>query len=226
MSWPTASLDGQRGYKLVPCRIPPIRHFHRIADPRDWDLLDAVEAMTDAQAREEIGQTELFPGQERFSAGDAAPIMAAFTSFDPAGGPFSDGSRGVLYLRLRQDAAIAAAQRESAAFLAASCEAPIKLSHSLYSIGLAGTVADLRKDATFRRKTQARDADNELHKLGLRLRAAGVAGVLYPDLGAQGTDTLAVFNPSVLTDCVACAFVELEWNGRAVDKAALVASAG
>jgi hypothetical protein len=224
MSWSMVSLDGQRGFKSVPCRLPPIRHFQRIADPRDWDLLDAVEAMTDAQAREEIGQTELFPAHERFRACDAAPIVAAFTTFDPAGSPLSDGSVGVFYLHLQQDAAIAAAQRESAAFLAASCEGPIKLSHGLYSIGLAGKVADLRRDEAFRRKVPARDAGNELHRLGSRLRAAGVAGALYPGTGLHSTDALAVFNPSVLTDCVACAFVELEWNGHTMDKATVVAA--
>ena len=142
MAWAMIDLNGQLAFTMVPCRFPPIKHFQRIADERDWDLLDAVEAMTDDQARDEIGQIELVPANERFSGAHAGPVMRAFTSFDPAGSMFSDGSYGVLHLQLQGDAAISKGKREASAFLAATGQEPIKLQLGLYAVELAGAVAE------------------------------------------------------------------------------------
>lgn len=222
MPWPTADIEGRRGFKLVPGRFPPMRHFQRIADARDLDTLDAIEAMTDDHARDEIGQIELVPAHQRLSSSHAKPLMAAFTTFSPNGGLFSDGSYGVFCLQLREDSAISEARRDISAFLAATKEKPIKLRLSLYSIGLAGDVADLRKVDGIRWEHLTSDGWIESRMLGKRLRAAGMAGALYPNARAHETDNLVLFNTSALTDCVHYACVELNWNGRAIDTVTVV----
>lgn len=217
MAWSVANLDGRRGFKLIPGRFPPVRHFEHIAHERDWDSLDSILAMTDDQARDEIGQIELVPANERFGGRHAAQVMAAFTSFNPAGSRFSDGSYGVFYLQLNQEDAISEARSEASAFLTATKERPIKLRLGLYSVGLAGNAADLRNVETIRRESAESDTWNESRALGVRLRAEGMAGVLYPAADAQGKDSLALFKASALTDCVRDALVELNWDGRAID---------
>lgn len=216
-SWTTLSLEGRRAFKLVPGRFPPLRHFDRIAGARDLDVLEAVAAMTDDQARDEIGRTELVAPGERYHGNHAELLMAPFTTFDPAGSPFSDGSYGVCCLRLQEDAAIADARRGLGAFFSATQEKPIKLRLGLYSFALAGLAADLRA-------TRADDVLAQSRELGPRLRAAGIAAALYPNAYDQGADGLAVFKPGALTRCIRNALVELSWNGKSIDTVSVMPS--
>lgn len=217
MSWSMVDLNGQTAYTTVPCRFPPIRHFQRIADEPDRDLLDAVEAMTDDQARDAIGQIELVPANERFSGAHAVPVMNAFTGFDPAGSPFSDGSYGVLYLQMQRDAAISKRKCDATAFLAATAQAPIKLQFSLYAIGLAGSAADLRQAEGMRPTGRSDASITGSRRIGAQLRAAGIAGALYSDTRNSDADSLAVLRPGMLSDYVRHAHIELSWDGKAID---------
>ena len=217
ISWATLSLEGRRGFKLVPGRFPPLRHFERIAGERDLDVLDTVAAMTDDQARDEIGRIELVAPGERYYGSHAEPLMAPFTTFDPAGGPFSDGSYGVCCLQLQEDAAIADARRSLGAFFAATGEKPIKLRLGLYSFALAGLAADLRA-------ARADDVLAQSRALGPRLRAAGIAAALYPNAYDRGADSLAVFKPGALSRCIRNALVELSWNGKSIDAVSVIPS--
>jgi len=222
MLWSVASLDGGRGFKLIPGRFPPVRHFAHLAHERDWDTLDSILAMTDDQARDEIGQIELVPANGRYDGRHAVQVMTAFTSFNPAGSRFSDGSYGVFYLQLTREDAISEARSEASAFLGATKERPIKLRLGLYSVGLAGNAADLRNVEAIRRESAASDTWKESRALGMRLRAEGMTGILYPSANAQSEDSLALFKASALTDCVRDALVELNWDGRAIDSVTIL----
>lgn len=225
MGWSMASIDGRRGFMAAPARASTMHHFQRIAGEHDWNLLDAVEAITDDHAREQIGQIELVPAQERLGGADAEAVMSAFTRFSIAGSRFSDGSHGVLYLQLQRDAAVAQAQRAATAFLAATRELPIKLDMNLYSVGLAGEVADLRQAEALHHANPAGRAAAEWRRLGQQLRAAGIAGALYSAGGDGESDCLAIFRAAALTECTCLARMEFNWNGKAIDAATLCGTA-
>lgn len=222
MTWAMVDLHGQVAFTMVPCRFPPINHFQRIAGAHDWDLLDAVEAMTDEQARDEIGQIELVPVNDRLRGVHTAPVMAAFTRFDPAGSLFSDGSYGVLYLQMQRDAAICKGKRDACAFLAATAQKPIKLQLGLYAVGLAGAVADLRQTELLRGTDRIGDISAASRHIGERLRTAGIAGAMYRD--TSGADNLAVLRAGALTNCVPRAYIELSWNGTAIDSESMLST--
>ena len=216
-AWPVARIDGRRGFKLMPGRFPPIRHFQRIAGAGDLEVLDAVAAMTDEHARDEIGRIELVPAHERYRGSNVDNVMSAFTVFDPAGSLFSDGSCGVCYLRMLEPDAILQAERRFADFLAATAEGPIKLRLGLYSFTLLGEAADLRDITSAPAEFRADDGGAATRELGRRLRAAGVAAALYSDPALAGAETLAVFKPGAIKSCARSALVELDWNGHALE---------
>ena len=215
-SWPIVSLDGLRGFKCVPSRIPPINHFQRIADQWAWDVLDALEAMTDDQARDEIGQIELIPASERFYGKRLELVMAAFTNFNPNGSLFSDGSYGVLYLQMQEALAVSEMCLRTAEFLAATNENPTTVQLDLYSIELTGNVADLRGIVAIRSEILASATSIESRNFGTRLHAAGVAGALYQSALDQGGESIAAFKTTVVSDCVGSAFLEFNWDGQSL----------
>lgn len=223
-SWTTLSLDGRRGFVLIPGRYPPIRHFLNIAGEYALETLDAVEAMTDQQARDEIGQIELVPVSERYRGSNAGLVMAPFTAADSAGNLFSDGSYGVSYLEMLEPVAIAEAQRRFADFLAATGEQPTRLRLGLYSFGLSGNAADLRACADISWKGLTQPGNAASRRLGARLRAAGMAAALYPNALDNNEESLAVFSPAMFVDCTRNALVELNWNGRTFDDVSVIPS--
>ena len=84
-------------FRLIPSRYPTVGLYDAIADPADLDVVFAIEALTNPRIRDEIGQLQLVPPDERVSGPGATPVMAAFTHLNPDGSRFSDGSYGVYY---------------------------------------------------------------------------------------------------------------------------------
>lgn len=82
--WPEA-------WRIVPSRFPPRGVSDRIASPEELDALYAIEALTNARLREELGQLAMVPRERRVSGPGTQPLMAAFTLLNP------DGSYGVFY---------------------------------------------------------------------------------------------------------------------------------
>ncbi|MFX8668676.1 RES domain-containing protein, partial [Acinetobacter baumannii] len=74
-----------------------IHLFERVADPADWDALYWIESLTHPRIRDEVGDIELVPREDRVFGPGATVIMAPFTHLDPAGSRFADGTFGAFY---------------------------------------------------------------------------------------------------------------------------------
>ena len=72
-------------WRIIPSRFPPIQLFERVADPADLEAIIALEAMTNPRLRDEIGDIQLVPPEERIAGPGTSIIMAAFTHLNPAG---------------------------------------------------------------------------------------------------------------------------------------------
>ena len=94
-------------YRIIPSRFPPIGLFEKVARAEDLDAVFQIEAMTNDRLRDEVGDLELVPAEDRVAGPGTTPIMAAFTHLNPEGSRFTDGSFGVFYAGLTLDTAIA-----------------------------------------------------------------------------------------------------------------------
>lgn len=228
MDCPMLDMNGKHAYKALLSRFPPVNHFRRIAAAHDFEMLDALEALTDDRARDEMGMIELVPQRERARLGQSDPAITAFTCFDKAGCTFSDGSYGVYYLQLEVDTAFLEAQQSLSAFLAASATAPLKHQLILYRCELSGKVADLRKCETVLWGQAGAESLAQARALERRLRAAGIAGALFPDARLAGANSVALFSTDALLRSTPQARADLHWDGsamRLVARAALSAEA-
>ncbi len=48
-------------YRVILARYPQISLFERVASPEDWDVLFAVESLTNNRLRDEVGDIRLVP---------------------------------------------------------------------------------------------------------------------------------------------------------------------
>ena len=92
---PLSATRWKPSYRLIASRYPTVGLYDAIADPADLEVVFAIEALTNPRIRDQLGQLQLVPPEERLSGPGSTPIMAAFTHLNPEGSRFSDGAYGV-----------------------------------------------------------------------------------------------------------------------------------
>lgn len=217
MTYPRIALNWNPAYRVIPTRFPVIGLYERVATPADFDALYALEAMTNDRIREEVGEISLVPPEERLFGPGCSPIMAAFTHLNPQGSRFSDGSYGVFYCAHDKRTAIEETRYHQALFMGATSEPPMRLQMRLYSVEAAGEVADLRAAAQADLRIVDPDDYSYARGIGRKLRAEGVQGILYPSVRHAGGECLAALRTGILKNCQHSAYLEYNWNGRAID---------
>lgn len=208
-------LRWQPAYRIVPTRYPTVYLFDRVADVEDFDALYALESLTNERVRDEVGQIELVPPQDRTVGPGSGPVMAAFTHLNPEGSRFSDGSYGVFYAAHDKDTAVAETQYHHARFLAATKQPPMQLPMRLYAVRVSAQLHDLRPLDLAGKGIHAPGSYAASQALGKALRQQGSAGVVYRSVRQAGGECIGLFKPKGASQCVHAAHLLYVWNGAA-----------
>lgn len=205
-------------WRLVPSRFPPTGLFDRVTAPEDLDIVFAIEALTNDRLRDEAGEINLVPPDERLSGPGTTPIMAAFTHLNPEGSRFTDGSYGVYYAAADIATAIAETKFHRALFLAATNEPSIDIDMRSYASDLDAALHDIRG----RQSEMADIYTPEISRYGAAqnlardLRISGSNGIVYDSVRCSGGECVAVFRPRILSPVRQGAHYCYVWNGREI----------
>ena len=193
-----AAVAWKPSYRLIASRYPTVGLYDAIADPADLEVVFAIEALTNPRLRNELGELQLVPPDERVSGAGSTPIMAAFTHLNPEGSRFSDGSYGVYYAAQDLDTAMAEVSHHRAVFMARTQEPAIDIDLRLIAAPLDAKLHDLR--GLRRSAPQLYDPDDygAGQALGRQLREAGSWGVLYHSVRHRGGLCAGLFRPRAL----------------------------
>ena len=114
---PLSSIDEQV-YRVILARYPQIDLFERVSKPEQWDVLYAVESLTNPRLRDEVGDIRLVAPQDRVYGEGTSWIMAAFTHppVDGRGGRFNRDF-GVYYCSAFESVSITESSFHRARFL-------------------------------------------------------------------------------------------------------------
>lgn len=200
--------------RIVPTRYPAVNLFDRVADAEDFDALYALEAMTNERIRDELGQIERVPRDERVFGPGSGPIMAAFTHVNTLGSRFSDGRWGVFYAARERATAIAETRHHHARFLAATREPPMHLPMRLYHVAIDAQLHDLRPPSAVADAVHDPDDYGASRALAATLRAAGSAGVAYRSVRRAGGECVGLFRPRGASRCLHAAYLLYAWDGE------------
>mgnify|MGYP001320167061 CR=1 FL=1 len=217
MSYPRVELNWNPAWRAIPSRFPAVSLFERVASPEDFNALYALEAMTNDRIRDEVGDISLVPPEERLFGNGSTCIMAAFTHLNPQGSRFSDGSYGVFYCAHDKLTAIEETRHHQAKFMAATREPPMRLQMRLYSVQARGEAVDLRVVSRIDSRIVDPDDYGHAQGIGRKLRNAGEQGILYPSVRHAGGECLAALRTGIVRNCLHAAYLEYNWNGRAID---------
>lgn len=217
---PLAMLNWTPAWRLVASRFPPVGLFDRVAKAADLETVFAIESLTNARLRQEIGELTLVPVEDRVSGPGTTPIMAAFTHLNGQGSRFTDGSYGVYYAAHGIDTAIVETAFHRARFLAATSEAPIEFDMRSYAADIMAEFHDIRGAGARHATLYAADpnAYGPAQDFARRLRANGSNGITYDSVRDPGGECVAVFKPRVIAPVLQGPHYCYVWDGtRIVD---------
>ena len=221
-SVPLARVSWRPSYRLIPSRFPTVGLYDAIADPADLDAVFAIEALANPRLRDEVGELQLVPPEERVSGPGATPVMAAFTHLNPEGSRFSDGSFGVYYAAHSLATAVAEVSHHRAVFLRRTAEPAIDLDMRLIAANVEADLHDLRTPASAQHAepTYASVLDPDDYgasrRLGIALRGAGSWGIRYPSVRDAGGECVAIFRPRALRHARSALHIALHWDGERI----------
>src|ERR1700760_1183027 len=142
-SVPTARVSWRPSYRLIPSRYPTVGLYDAIPDAADLDAVFAIEALANPRLRDEAGELQLVPPEERVTGPGATPVMAAFTHLNPEGSRFSDGTYGVYYAAHSLQTSVAEVSHHRAVFLRFTAEPAIDLDMRLITANVEADLHDL-----------------------------------------------------------------------------------
>lgn len=200
--------------RIVPTRHPPVNLFDRVADADDFEALYALEAMTNERVRDELGEIERVPRDERQFGPGSGPIMAAFTHVNTLGSRFSDGRYGMFYAARDRATAVAETRHHHGRFLAATRERAMHLPMRLYHVAIDGRLHDLRPPGVVSAAVYDPDDYGTSRQLGAALRAGGSPGVAYRSVRHARGQCAGLFRPGAASRCVHAAILLYAWNGE------------
>jgi hypothetical protein len=170
--------------------------------------------MTNERVRDEIGQVQRVPREQRRFGPGSGPIMAAFTHVNLEGSRFSDGRCGVFYAARERATAVAETRHHHARFLQATAQPAMHLPMRLYHVAIDARLHDLRPRLPAFEACHAPDDYAPSQALAQRLRAAGSDGVVYRSVRQAGGQCVGLFNPLGARDCLHAAFLLYAWDGK------------
>lgn len=203
-------------WRIIPSRFPPIQLFERVADPADLEAIIALEAMTNPRLRDEIGDIQLVPSDERISGPGTSIIMAAFTHLSPAGSRFSDGAFGVYYAGLTLDTAISETVHHREAFMRATAQPRMQLDQRVYLADLDATIHDIRGEQAVQPQLYDKSSYAASQSFALALREQGSNGIVYDSVRHANGECVAVFRPKALSNCRQEQHLCYVWDGAAI----------
>lgn len=216
-----ASHVHQTVYRVILSRYPQVSLFERVSGPQDWDVLYAVESLTNPRLRDAVGDIRLVALEDRVYGDGASWIMAAFTHppVDSRGGRFNRDF-GLYYCAADEAVAIAESAFHRARFLRESRidKAAQEMRVIRAQLGPA-KLHDVRHLAGH--SIYDPDDYRSAQELGYALRDARSYGVHYHSVRAQG-ECFAVMRARVLSDAVHWRYLRYHYDqGAIVDVEAL-----
>jgi hypothetical protein len=191
-------LAGQRQYRIVPSRFPPITLFERLVSADELEVAYAIEGLTNDRLRAAAGDLHRLPREQWVTGPGASVVMAPFTHVGRAS-RFSDGSYGVYYAALDEDTAIAETAFHVARFLRQTGEPPIEVNQRLYIGRIVEPLDDIRGPAFEHLGDPDLSTYPVCQAFGRERRATSSWGLLYRSARREGGQCIGAFSPKAVS---------------------------
>ncbi len=218
----SSTLTSEKAYRLVNTRFPAIDIFDDCASVEEFEVLFALQSLTNPRLQNEVGDlTLLSHDQIPFGITGCSYATASFTHINRDGSRFSNGEFGVLYMADTMKTAIAETRYhvqkmlslieglhfEMIVMKALSCT----ISGELIDIR-ANTIAEMQTTDIYHH-TDYTASQN----LGFKYRKQAVEGLHYTSVRNPMSSCYALFTPKRVEEIIQSTHYEYVWDGKSIE---------
>lgn len=215
---PATPPEELNGYRLINSKYPTIHVFDDVSSADEFEILYAIQALTNPRLEQETGQLHLLPVSERpFGIPGCSYAMAPFTHVNPDGSRFTNGDFGVYYMAESKETAVKEVAYHQSKYWANVPD--LKFERFVYRCLSGVTVPVSCCDLT------ELPSDHPLYdpedysagqRLGAEVKASGCAGVTYRSVRREGGLCWALFSPRYFTGIVQAGHYEMIWDDKLI----------
>jgi RES domain len=205
-------------FRVISSRFPPINLFERVSSAEDWEALYWLESLTNPRLRDEVGEIELVPREDRIFGPGASVIMAAFTHLNPEGSRFADDTFGAFYAAASFDTSIAETRYHREVFLRATRQGPLELDMRTYLTDVSASFHDIRGKRDQMPDIYDPDSYVASQMLARSLRLAGSNGVVFDSVRHAGGQCIAIYRPRLIQNCRQGTHLRYVWDGQRISQ--------
>ena len=212
---PVSNVHWNPSWRLVPSRFPPVGLFDRVTDGSDLEAILAIESLTNARLRDEVGNLRLVPENERQSGQGTTPIMASFTHVGD-GSRYSDGNFGVHYAAKDIETALAETRYHRERFLQRTDEQAIEIDMRSYASEIKTELHDIRGMQTDLSAIYDTNAYGNSQELARSLRDKGSNGIVYDSVRYADGECVGIFRANIPQPVVQGSHYCFQWDGNSI----------
>lgn len=204
-------------YRVILSRYPQTDLFERVSSAEDWEVLFAVESLTNPMLRDEVGDIRLVAPEDRVYGDGASWIMAAFTHppVDGRGGRFNQDF-GIYYCSTDESVSIAESSFHRARFLRESrvekTTQEVRVIRAHLGPATLHDVRHLENSAIYNLNDYG-----ESQQAGAALKNSKSFGVHYRSVRAEG-ECIGIMRPKVLSDAIHWRYLRYHYEAGAIVK--------
>jgi hypothetical protein len=190
-------LTGTKAWRLIPTRVPSADLLARVADPADYDLLNALEARSNRRIR---------------AFGHANAYVAAAFAYSLGGTPsrFNNGTWGTIYVALEPETALEEVRFWQARYLRGDRSPATRLDFRMLLGTLEGAFLDIRHA---RLPAVYAPDDYRAGQRFARERRSTERGLAYASVRSAGGSAVVGFRPETVRELKHHHQVVMAWDG-------------
>jgi hypothetical protein len=215
---PQATFFNQTAYRLIPSKYPPKSLFDDVANHDEFEILFAIQELTNPRIRNEIGNLNRVPAPERpYGIRGCNYALGPFVHLNPAGSRFSNGDFGVYYAAEDVQTAIAETRYHQQHYFSAIIGLKFdRLTMRCLKTQFSANLRDIRGDNF--KENEWYDKNNYLaaQQLGAGVKINNDAGIVYCSVRLENRNCYALFSPNTIKDVIQTTHYEYIWDGEKI----------
>jgi hypothetical protein len=217
-SIPLATFFNQTAYRLIPSKYPPKSLFDDVANHEEFEILFAIQELTNPRIRNELGNLNRVPAQERpYGIRGCNYALGPFVHLNPAGSRFSSGDFGVFYAAEDVQTAIAETRHHQQHYFSGVVGLKFdRLTMRCLKTQFSASLRDIRGEDFKTHECYNKDNYAVSQQLGASLKNNNDAGIVYRSVRLAARTCYALFSPNLIKDIIQTTHYEYIWDGEKI----------
>ncbi len=215
---PKHSVFNQIAYRLISSKYPTKSLFDDVANHDEFEVLFALQGLTNPRIRNELGSLNRVPVDERpYGIRGCNYALGPFVHLNPQGSRFSRGDFGVYYAAENIQTAIYETRyHQSRYFSAVTGLKYDRLQMRCLKTQFSGNLRDISGENFMNLDWYNHDDYTAAQVLGAALKIKKEQGLKYQSVRHSSFICYALFTPKIISNVIQSAHYDYIWDGKKI----------